>query len=239
MSDFETVMRGLLYPAHEVKRKEPERPEKGSRRYLLLDDAGEPILDDAGSYESMALRMDAASIILAWAEDDDLDEGETTADRLLAMMVGVANEQQDGELDEDEQAVLDIVREAAWDYLEMLGIDEGDISLLLDDWDEAAAERIRDAIAAAMPDGSEDDGINGFVFGDQDDQSSLFDAAYKMRTVVRAGKKMRVKKRVAGRVRLSAKQKMSMRKARRKAHSPAAKMKRMKSMRKRQKMGIK
>ncbi|MCF7995409.1 MAG: hypothetical protein K9L88_11275 [Chromatiaceae bacterium] len=238
MSDFETVMRGLLYPAHEVKRKEPEHPEKGSKRYLLLDDAGEPILDDAGSYESMALRMDAASIILAWAEDDDLDDGETTADRLLAMMVGVADEQQDGELDEDEHGVLDIVREAAWDYLEMLGVDEGDISLLLDDWDEAAAERIRDAIAAAMPDGDEGDGINSFVFG-EDDQASVFDAAYKMKTVVRAGKKMRLKKRVSGRVRLSAKQKMAMRKARRKAHSPAAKMKRMKSMRKRQKMGVK
>lgn len=238
MSEFETVMRRLLYPAHEVKRKAPEPPDKGSsKRYLILDDAGEPMLDDAGTYEQMSLRMDAASIILAWAEDDDLDDGETLADRLLAMLVGVADEQQDGELEDDEQAILDVVREAAWDYLEMLGVADEDIRLLLDDWDEAAAERIRDAIAAALPDGDDEDGIGSFAFGD-DDQGSLFDAAYKLRSVVRDGKKQRVKRRVAGNIRLSSKQKMAIRKARRKAHSPRAKAKRLKSMRKRRQMSI-
>lgn len=236
MNDFEQIMRKVIYPAHE--RKAPAKPDKGSRRYLLLDDAGEPMLDDAGTYELMGLRMEAAAIIQEWAEDDDYDAGETSADRLLAMLVAVADDQQDGDLDDDEQAVIDTLREAAWDYLEMLGINADDIALLLDDWDVAAGERIRDAIAAALPDGDDDASLDGFVFGEQGAQESLFDAAYKMRTVVRGGKKMRIKKRVAGRVRLSAKQKMAMRKARRKAHSPAAKVKRLRSMRKRRQMSL-
>ena len=238
MNEFERIMRRVMYPAHEVKRAVVDGAAK-SKRFLLLDSTGEPVLDDAGTYEYMSQRMDAASIIQAWAEDDDLDPDETSAGRLLAMLVGVADDGQDGDLDEDEQDVLDSMREAAWDYLAMLGIAESDIAALLDDWDEAAGERVRDAIAAALPDDDESAGsIDSFVFGESGEQDSLFDATYKKRTVVRGGKKMRIKKRVSGRVRLSAKQKMAMRKARRKSHSAGAKVKRMRSMRKRKQMGM-
>ena len=59
-----------------------------------------------------------------------------------------------------------------------------------------------------------------------------------MKMAVRNGKKMRIRKRISGTVRLSAKQKLAIRKARMKSHSAGAMMRRMKSMRMRRKMGI-
>lgn len=238
MSDLQKVLRGLMYPAK--RDPKPAAVDDGlPRRFLVLDDAtGEPVLDTAGEYEHMSLRMEAVAIVQQWVEEEDLDEGESSADRLLAMMVGIADDNQDGELDEDENEVVDAAREAAWDYLSALGIDDEEIGLLLDDWDEAAAERIRDAVAAALPDGDEAfDAIDSFTF-DESDQEPLFDAAYRKRTVVRGGKKKRVNKRVSGNVRLSGKQKLAIRKARKKAHSPRARARRLKSMKVRRRMGV-
>ncbi|WP_062359763.1 hypothetical protein [Vreelandella aquamarina] len=237
MSELQNVLRGLMYPAKREPKPAAES-EGAPRRFLVLDDAGEPVLDSAGEYEHMSLRMDAVAVIQQWIEEDDLDDGESSADRLLAMMVGIADDNQDGELDEDENEVVDVAREAAWDYLSALGIDDEDIALLLDDWDDEAAERIRDAVAAALPDGDAAfDAIDDFTF-DEADQEAIFDAAYRKRTVVRGGKKKRVNKRVSGNVRLSGKQKLAIRKARRKAHSPRAKARRLKSMKVRRRAGM-
>ncbi|MCZ0926454.1 hypothetical protein L0636_00945 [Halomonas janggokensis] len=237
MSDLRNVLRGLMYPAKPDPSAAAASQDAMSQRFMILDDAGEPVLDSAGEYEHMSLRMDAVAIIQQWIEEDDLDEGESSADRLLAMMVGVADDNQDGELDEDENDVVDVAREAAWDYLSALGVDDEEIGLLLDDWDDNAAERIRDAVAEALPDGEDlDSTINDFTFDDSD-QEPVFDATYRKKTVVRGGKKKRVKKRVAGNVRLSGKQKLAIRKARKKAHNPRAKARRLKSMKVRKRMG--
>lgn len=237
MSELQNVLRGLIYAAKQEPRP-AVKPESAPRRFLVLDDAGDPVLDSAGEYEYMSLRMDAVAAIQQWIEEDDLDDGESSADRLLAMLVGIADDNQDGELDEDESEVIDAAREAAWDYLSAVGIEDEDIGLLLDDWNEEAAERIRDAVAAALPDGDEAfDAINDFTF-DEADQEAVFDAAYRKRIVVRNGKKKRVNKRVAGNVRLSGKQKLAIRKARKKAHSAQAKARRLKSMKMRRRMGM-
>lgn len=237
MSDLRHVLRGLMYPAKPNASAAEASHDAMAHRFMVLDDAGEPVLDSAGEYEHMSLRMDAVAVIQQWIEEDDLDEGESSADRLLAMMVGIADDNQDGELDEDENDVVDVAREAAWDYLSALGIDDEEIGLLLDDWDDEAAERIRDAVAEALPDGDDlDSTINEFTFDDSD-QEAVFDATYRKKTVVRGGKKKRVNKRVAGNVRLSGKQKLAIRKARKKAHNPRAKARRLKSMKVRKRMG--
>ena len=62
---------------------------------------------------------------------------------------------------------------------------------------------------------------------------------YKKRFVIRKGKKLRINKRVSGKVRLSVKQKMGIKKARMKSHRAGAQMKRAKSMRIRRKMNLK
>ena len=79
------------------------------------------------------------------------------------------------------------------------------------------------------------DDAGRFVDGDDD---AMLDATYRKVIAVRGGKKVRLRKRIAGTVRLSAAQKSAVRKMQRKAFSGAAKIKRAKSMRLRQKMGL-
>lgn len=246
MSDLQKLLRGHVA---ELKNKKAPTKVAGDRnlRHLVLDSAtGDPVLDAAGEFEHMATRMDAVAAIQQWIEEDDYDEGESSADRLMAMIVGIADDNQDGDLDDDEMDVVDAAREAAWDYLESIGIENDDIDALLNDWDEAAAERIRDAVASAIPDGDAAlESIDDFTFDDaegddeeDDEEGTIFDATYRKRLVVRGGKKMRVNKRVAGRVRLTGKQKLAIKKARRKAQSPRAKARRLKSMKIRRRMGM-
>ena len=164
---------------------------------------------------------------------------ESYADRLMALFVGIADANKDGDITEDEQGVLEVALNAAWDYLVKCGATEEDAGALLNDWDDEAADRVRDLVASVLPEGDDEASaeIDSFVFSESDQEPAL-DAVYKMKMAVRGGKKMRIRKRISGTVRLSAKQKLAIRKARMKSHSAGAMMRRMKSMRMRRKMGI-
>ncbi|MCM1128955.1 MAG: hypothetical protein NC211_03625 [Alistipes senegalensis] len=212
-----------------------------------------PILDDAktdgtgmesaADYTIADIKMSAAAAVQEWAETDDLAEGEGYAGRLMALMVGIADENKDGEITDDEQAVLNVALEAAWDYLVKLGVSEDDADSLLNDWEEETADRVRDLVAGALPDGEDEAGenIDSFVFGDEDQEplmDAVLDAAYRKVVAVRQGKKVRVRKRISGQVRLSGAQKIAIKKARMKSHSAKAKIRRMKSMRLRKKAGL-
>lgn len=205
-----------------------------------LDSAGEaPELAGADNYTIADITMSAVSAVQQWAETDDLDDGESYADRLMALVVGIADANKDGDITEDEQGVLEVALNAAWDYLVKCGATEEDAGALLNDWDDEAADRVRDLVASVLPEGDDEASadIDNFVFSDSDQEPAL-DAVYKMKMAVRKGKKMRIRKRISGTVRLSAKQKLAIRKARMKSHSAGAMMRRMKSMRMRRKMGI-
>lgn len=205
-----------------------------------LDSAGEaPELAGADNYTIADITMSAVSAVQQWAETDDLDDGESYADRLMALVVGIADANKDGDITEDEQGVLEVALNAAWDYLVKCGATEEDAGALLNDWDDEAADRVRDLVASVLPEGDDEASaeIDNFVFSDSDQEPAL-DAVYKMKMAVRNGKKMRIRKRISGTVRLSAKQKLAIRKARMKSHSAGAMMRRMKSMRMRRKMGI-
>jgi len=223
--DMKEMLRGAM------KRREPEK---------TLDSASEDTAISGGDNYTIAdITLSAAAAVQQWAETDDLDEGESYADRLMALMVGIADANKDGDITEDEQGVLDVALNAAWDYLVKLGASEEDAGSLLNDWDADTADRVRDLVSAALPEGEDaaDADIDGFVFGDNDQEPAL-DAAYKMKFAIRHGKKTRIRKRISGTVRLSAKQKVGIRKARMKSHSAGAMMKRMKSMRMRRRMGL-
>ena len=205
-----------------------------------LDSAGEPPeLAGGDDYTIADITMSAVSAVQQWAETDDLDDGESYADRLMALVVGIADANKDGDITEDEQGVLEVALNAAWDYLVKCGATEEDAGALLNDWDDEAADRVRDLVASVLPEGDDEASaeIDNFVFSDSDQEPAL-DAVYKMKMAVRNGKKMRIRKRISGTVRLSAKQKLAIRKARMKSHSAGAMMRRMKSMRMRRKMGI-
>lgn len=205
-----------------------------------LDSTGEePALAGADNYTIADITMSAVSAVQQWAETDDLDDGESYADRLMALVVGIADANKDGDITEDEQGVLDVALNAAWDYLVKCGATEEDAGALLNDWDDEAADRVRDLVASVLPEGDDEANaeIDSFVFSESD-QEPAFDAVYKMKMAVRGGKKMRIRKRISGTVRLSAKQKLAIRKARMKSHSAGAMMRRMKSMRMRKKAGL-
>jgi len=141
-------------------------------------------------------------------------------------------------IDDDEADAFDILANFALDYLTRHGIDESDAVSLLSDFDNDVAERVRDLLIESLPDDdAAGDDMDEFAFGNSDDE--ILDAVYKKRTVIRAGKKVRINKRISGTVRLSGAQKAAIRKAGRKSHSASAMMKRAKSMLKRSKMGIK
>lgn len=208
--------------------------------------AAAPVLDSvepddgspASNYASTDVALKAAAAVQEWVETDDLEPGETLADRLFAMLVGIADADMDGEIGEDEAGVFEMAANAAWDYLDSKGVPEDDISALLNDFDTVAADRVQELLAERLPDGEEADAeIDAFAFGDGSDEA-VMDAVYKKKIVVRGGKKVRVNKRISGTVRLTAKQKMAVKKMLRKTHSAMAQMRRAKSMRVRRKMSV-
>lgn len=219
-------LRDYLYREGDVQQK----------RKPVLDCAGDDcdIMDSASNFEAASIRMDVAAAIKQWAEDTDLEDGEGISDRLQALIVGIADSNQDGELDDDEQELIAFALEAAWDYLLAIGVDESDLDLLLNEWDASAAERIRDLVIASEGD---DTDLDNFAFADGD-QDTVFDATYRKKIAIRGGKKVRINKRISGTVHLSGKQKLAIRKMGLKSRSASAKVHRLKSMHMRKKMGL-
>jgi hypothetical protein len=213
-----------------------DRRLKSDREKMILDsarqDAGRSI--SAAEYTAADIALQTIAVLQQWSMTDDLDAGETLADRLKGMLVGIADANHDGEITEDEQDVLDVALQAASNYLEGLGVDQADMQALLGDFDAAAAERVMDLMTASLPDGDDSD-IDAFVF---DDEEAVFDAVYKKKIAVRKGKKVIINKRISGVIKLSPKQKMAIKKALMKSHSAAAKAMRMKSMRVRKRLGL-
>lgn len=195
----------------------------------------------AAAYAQADMRLKAVAAVHQWAETtaDDLADGETIADRLMALVVGIADSDKDGEISEDEADLCEFVLNAVWDYLASKGASDDDCSTLLNDWNVEAADRIIDLLASALPSGDEAtaDDMDSFAF-DSDSDSAVFDAVYRKKIAVRGGKKVRINKRVSGHVRLSAKQKISIRKMLRKSHSAVATMHRAKSVRVRKGAGL-
>ena len=217
-----------------------------ARAQAALDSAAkaemqEECYDAAGDYVSTDIALKVAASIGEFAETmpGDLDEGEGLADRFAALMVGIADADFDGEIGESESAVLDMALESAWDYLAGKGVPDADIDALLNNWDNDVATRVQELLAGTLPDGDEAmaEDMDTFAFGDGADEAAM-DAVYKKKMVIRGGKKMRVNKRISGTVRLSARQKVSIRKASRKSHSATATIKRAKSNRIRRRAGL-
>lgn len=212
---------------------------EAAAKQALLDSAA----DAAGSYATSAIRDDAIAMLGEWAATSasDLGEGETLADRLVAMAVGIADENQDGEITDDEADVIEVALNAMADYLSAQGVSDEDIDALLNGGDNEAAARVQELLASG--EGSDED-VDAFLFDAEsseavlDDVRGILDAVYKKTMAVRKGKKVRIMKRVSGKVILSAAQKVAIRKASTKARSAGARVRRMKSMKVREKAGL-
>lgn len=210
--------------------------------HLPLDPLVQAMLDSVKPENAPAvlfteeMRQDAVSIVQEWAESD-LEAGEGFGDRLYALIVGSATDG-DEDMTDDEAEYAASVAELVGDYLEGKGIDAADVESLLSDdpsFDNDVAARVHDALLDKLPQGDDAmlDDADKFVSGDDDE---MLDAVYKKVVAIRGGKKVRIKKRISGKVRLTAAQKGAVRKMQRKTFSGAAKMKRAKSMRLRQRL---
>lgn len=205
------------------------------------EDSEEHILDNVGEYAATDIALKSAAAVQQWAETvkDDLADGEGLGDRLFALLVGIADDDMDGEISEDEAELLNLAAEQAVDYMVSKGVPEEDAIALLSDFDNQLADSVQELVITKLPDGDEAAAadIDAFVFGDGSDEAVL-DATYKKRLVVRGGKKVRINKRVSGTIRLSAAQKLGVKKMLRRSHSAKAQVKRAKSMRVRKQVGL-
>ncbi|MBV4524310.1 hypothetical protein KVG88_30010 [Pseudomonas sp. SWRI74] len=185
------------------------------------------------------MRLDATRVIAEWAQTDDLGDDEGYGDRLLALIVGTAAHS-DNDLTEDEVEYAGMVAEVVGDYLSDKGIPDDDLDALFNDgkFDNDVAERVHEALLDKLPDGEDAMMDDAGRFVDGEDDATMLDATYRKKIVVRGGKKVRINKRIAGTVRLTAAQKSAVRKMQRKAFSGTAKIKRAKSMRLRKKMSL-
>lgn len=197
--------------------------------------------NDMTAAETANLRLEVAGVIAAWAETDDLDDDESIVDRFDAMMIGIVDADKNGDLDDDELAVLDIAYNIAAEIFTAKGASDEDIDAMLNDGDADAGENIHELIINTGADGEDEElnEINATAFDfDEDSDSAVLDATYKRKIAIRNGKKTIIRKRIAGRVRLTAKQKMAIKKMHRKSHSGKARMKRLKSLKRRKAMGL-
>ncbi len=195
-------------------------------------------LDDAASaYALNDAALEAAATIQAWAEVNDLEEGENYADVLQDMFFADADFNEDGVLSDDESAIAEGKLNAAYDYLVRKGAAEEDAYKLLTDWNPDAAERVHDLVVAKLPDGADaiDADINNFVFGDEGAEA-VMDAVFKKKVIIKGGKKMRVLRKISGPKNM--KRVAAAKKNQRKMHSAAALIKRAKSMRIRKARGL-
>lgn len=224
---------------------------------MILESANTPgkghigplgVLENAVDEDArIRIRTNAMSAVLSW-----IAEGDYTYNSLDETIVVVADIDGDYEITEEEEEVYSNAWNEVPDALLSLGADEADVREFVDGPSEAAdkaAARIGKALSQKMEEEEADDDslIAGFAFGEDailestsydDSLHGILEATYKRKKVVRDGKVQVVRKRVSGKVRLSAAQKAGLRKARRKAHTASANLARRKSMKIRQRRGM-
>ena len=213
-----------------------------AHKTAVLDSQEFTAQDASSQFELSNLRLSVAAALVEWAnssdeEGDILENGESYASRFDALMIGIVDADKNGEIDDEEALVMEFAYNIAAEFLENVGADTAHIEAMLNDGDEEAADAIHDLLTGSMPDGDEvSDYVHKFALGEE---GGVMDAIYKKKAVVRNGKKVFIKKRISGRVRLSAKQKQAIKRAQRFAHSGKARAKRLRSLAKRKSFGMK
>lgn len=210
--------------------------------------------------QSLRKSVLAAVFVLSGAiVGKDLEENELPSDRLDSLIAGIASggDGNDDEEIEVDESTLDIVIANFQDALATLGVDDSIIASMFggdaeaDDAIEAAAEIVE---SNKPSDDDMDELFDLFVYGEAEDDELLLDGVslgktttksgkfgkvvYKAVKAIRNGKVAIVNKRVSGKVKLSAKQRAALSKARRKAGASGAIKKRIRSLAKSKKLGI-
>ncbi|SDB86841.1 hypothetical protein [Acinetobacter boissieri] len=199
----------------------------------------------------------AVGIVASLVEQvgEGLDEDTLPTDVLDALMLSATDGLDDQETDD---TAWELLLGSLQDALNAFGVDDSALAEMFNDDLEiadAAIESVCDTVLGNMPDDGEplDIFIRDFVYGHEDDEASFDSLAvghtmvrkvagkniqYKAKAVIRRGKKTIVHKRLPNqKVRLTAKQKGALTKARMKAHTANAIKMRVKSFKKGRKLG--
>ncbi|MCU4321766.1 hypothetical protein KTH44_21970 [Acinetobacter bereziniae] len=209
--------------------------------------------------EIQSLRKSALAVAIILANsitENDLDENELPSDRLDSLIAGISNDGDDDEFEAD-QATIDIVIANVQDALATLGVDDDLIDAMFKGDAEAdeAIETASEIIESNLPSGTDlQELFDLFVYGEAEDDEVMMDGVtlgktttksgkfgkvvYKAVKVIRNGKVAVVNKRVSGKVKLSAKQRSALNKARKKAGTSTAIKGRLRSLKIGKKLNI-
>lgn len=184
----------------------------------------------AENYSEAQMRSYAMSLILTWLAEGDYSYA---AFETVALAIADLDSEDEGELGEEEADELDDILQAAAEALLSMGASDKNVMAFLDEEDDEAGVLLGDFLSSKM-DGtplSDEDIISKYVAsGDV-----ILEGTIK---VIRGGKLILKKKRVGRARKMNSLQKASLKKARRKAFSGAAKIARKKSMRIRARRGM-
>ncbi|HDS1207870.1 TPA: hypothetical protein QDZ84_002897 [Shewanella algae] len=193
---------------------------------LSPDDQLEKMFEAVSQAAVVNNRAAGMAAVLSWSTN-----GEPTADDLDLTAQGVADIDDDGEISEEEEEAYNETLYAMTEAMVYLGIN-AETAYKAAEGDDAAAERCYTKLAAILEAEERDD----------DELIAEFSVATEAMTeakkkVIRDGEVKWVKKPLKRKI-LSAAQRASLKKARLKANTAAAKAKRKKSMRKRKSAGL-
>lgn len=188
------------------------------------------MMEAVASRAKADMRSLAASMLAQWVEDGDPEAD--SFDALAIVMAGLDDVSEDADLTDEQVDDYNDALAALADAAVSLGADQDDVTDMIDDDDDAAAERVYDALSEGDADMMEEAIALYTVAGDD---SAMLEAVSKK--VVRNGQVTIIRKRPHPR-RLNSVQKQALKKARRKAHSSVANMKRRKSFHLRKKRNL-
>lgn len=206
--------------------------------------ACEQFIGESAGASARALAMQA---VLEWQRGDDF-----SYDAMDGIIIVLADLDGDEDISEEEEAYYNEVWEEIPNALLSLGAKIDDVEEFVDGPGspaDKAGDRIGDAISDELDEtpADDDDLVASFAYGEDgvlecagDDYNlrGVLEATYKKRKMVRNGKVIVARKRVSGRIKLSAAQRAGLKKARRKANTAAAKQHRRKSMKIRKLRGM-
>ena len=225
-------MRALFASQHADNQDAAMLESANSKKEKTTDkvDVEKAMLEAVESRAKGDMRSLAASMLAGWVEDGDPEAD--SFDALAISMAGLTDIDEDTDFTDEQIDAYNEALAALADAAVALGADQDDVTEMIDDDDDAAAERVFDALSENDSDMMESAIAIYTVAGG--DSAMLEDVRKK---VVRDGKVTIIRKRPRPR-RMTSLQKQALKKARRKAHTSVANINRRKSMRIRKKRGL-
>jgi len=225
-------MRALFASQHADNQDAAMLESANSKKEKTTDkvDVEKAMLEAVESRAKGDMRSLAASMLAGWVEDGDPEAD--SFDALAISMAGLTDIDEDTDFTDEQIDAYNEALAALADAAVALGADQDDVTEMIDDDDDAAAERVFDALSENDSDMMESAIAIYTVAGG--DSAMLEDVRKK---VVRDGKVTIIRKRPRPR-RMTSLQKQALKKARRKAHTSVANINRRKSMRIRKKRGF-